>query len=207
MIVITVKGRDTMKTLRIAPVVAILGLLGLGAPVAAPDPPLRADLDDKGENFQSRAFCGNDADFQQSPPVITTGMGKFNASINADGTIAYKLQYLKLTGTGDVNFADIHFGQEKVNGGIILFLCSNVPVAVGITVPPDTPLCPKGTGTGDTVRGKIVAGSIVGPAAQGINPGDLAAALKALRSGLVYAQVHTVAFTGGEIRGQIDKED
>jgi hypothetical protein len=94
-----------------------------------------------------------------------------------------------------------------VNGGIILFLCSNVKVAVGITVPNGTLPCPNGAGADTTVRGKIAAGSIVGPAAQGINPTDLPTALKAIRSGLVYAQVHTLAFTGGEIRGQIDEED
>ena len=32
-------------------------------------------------------------------------------------------------------------------------------------------------------------------------------ALAAIRSGLVYAQVHTVAFANGEIRGQIEREE
>ena len=145
--------------------------------------------------------------FQQVPPVITTGMGKFNARINPDGTITYTLQYSRLMGTGAVIFADIDFGQRCNNGGIILFLFSNQSVAAGVNVPPGTQMGPSGEGTGAIVKGTIGAQSIAGPAVQGIAPGDLAAALEALRIGPVYAQVHTALFTAGEIRGQIDEED
>jgi hypothetical protein len=179
-----------MKKLLIAPIVASPWLLALGGPVAADSSLLRAKLDG----------------FGQVPPVITTGMGKFQARINPDKTISYTLQYSQLMGTGAVNFADIHFGQEQVNGGIIVLLCANVPPEGGVNVPPGTQMCPSGKGSGATLTGKVMAGSIVGPAQQGINPGDWQAALAAIRSGLVYAQVHTVAFTNGEIRGQIERE-
>lgn len=181
----------------VIPVVAILGFLAFSASVPAAHSSPRADLNSRRADLNG---------FQQVPPVITTGTGKFNGNFYAN-RITYTLQYSQLTGTGAVNFADIHFGQKQVNGGIILFLCSNVSMVEGITVPTGTPPCPSGTGTGATVTRTVGAESIVGPAAQGISPGNLAAALKALRSGLVYAQVHTVAFPNGETRGQIDKEN
>src|SRR5512135_2975044 len=145
--------------------------------------------------------------FHQVPAVITTGTGNISVSTDDEaGTITYTLQYSHLAKTGAVNFADIHFGQDQANGGIILFLGSNVPTAGTTPVPADTPPAPPAPvgAEGVTVTRTVGAESIVGPTNQGINPGDIAAALGALGSGLVYAQVHTVAFPGGEIRGQID---
>jgi len=182
-----------LKTLWIAPVVSLSLLPALSVPLAA---------DEEGTSLQAQLNG-----FGQVPPVITRGMGKFQASINPDGTVTYTLRYSRLTGTGAVNFADIHFGQEQVIGGIIVFLCSNVMIGGGVNVPPGTQTCPSGKGSGATLKGTIMADSIVGPAQQGINPGDLQAALAAIRSGLVYGQVHTVAFTNGEIRGQIEREE
>jgi hypothetical protein len=48
-----------------------------------------------------------------------------------------------------------------------------------------------------------VAANVVGPAVQGIAPGDLAAILQMIRAGLGYANMHTPLHPGGEIRGQI----
>jgi len=54
---------------------------------------------------------------------------------------------------------------------------------------------------------------VVGPTAQGIAPGDLAAILQMIRAGFGYANMHTPLHPAGEIRGQIrraghvDKDD
>jgi hypothetical protein len=181
------------KTLWTAPVVSLSLLSALSGPLAADE-----------ENTSLQAQLNG---FEQVPPVNTTGTGSFEGHINADGTITYKLTYSKLSATGAVNFADIHFGQEHFTpNGIILLLCSNQsPTNPGGIIPPaGTPPCPNTSGK---VTRTIGADSIVGPAAQGINPGDLSAAVRALLNNTTYAQVHTVAFTNGEIRGQIERED
>jgi hypothetical protein len=57
------------------------------------------------------------------------------------------------------------------------------------------------------VTGSIIATDVVGPTAQGINPGDLAAVVRAIRAGFAYVNVHSVNFPTGEIRGQIRVEE
>jgi hypothetical protein len=181
-----------LKTLWIAPIVVISSLLAaLSVPSAA---------DEEGASLQAQLNG-----FEQVPPVNTTGTGTFTGRVNANGTITYVLTYSNLSATGAVNFGDIHFGQKHFTpNGIIILLCSNVPVAAGVPVPAGTPPCPNTSGK---VTRTIGADSIVGPAAQEINPGDLSAAVRALLNNTTYAQVHTVAFTNGEIRGQIEREE
>ncbi len=132
--------------------------------------------------------------FQEAPAISTTGSGEFRGKINDDGTsIDYKLSYSGLEG-GSVLFAHIHLGQRSVSGGVIVFLCANVPVPV------TTPACPTPSGT---VTGTVTASDVIGPAGQGITAGEFAELLRAIRHGVTYANVHTTAFPSGEIRGQI----
>ena len=138
--------------------------------------------------------------FQEVPAISTTGSGEFRGKISDDGTsIDYKLSYSGLEG-GSVLFAHIHLGQRSVNGGVIVFLCSNVPVPV------TTPACPTPSGT---VTGTVTASNVIdvkNPAnqvSQGITAGEFAELLRAIRKGVAYANVHTVTFPTGEIRGQI----
>ena len=53
------------------------------------------------------------------------------------------------------------------------------------------------------MSGTITAAQVIGPAGQGIQPGEFAELVKALRVGAAYANVHTTTFPAGEIRGQI----
>ena len=49
----------------------------------------------------------------------------------------------------------------------------------------------------------MTAANVVGPIAQGIAAGNLAAILEMIRAGFGYANMHTARFPSGEIRGQI----
>ncbi len=92
-------------------------------------------------------------------------------------------------------FAHIHLGERHTNGGVIVFLCSNIAVPVA------TPSCPPDDGT--VVSGTLMAGDVIGPAGQGIAFGEFAEFVAALRAGATYVNVHTAVFGGGEIRGQV----
>jgi CHRD domain len=129
--------------------------------------------------------------WQETPSISTTGEGSFRARVRSDG-IHYTLRYEDLESNAAV--AHIHFGQRDVAGGIIAFLCG------GGGKPP----CPAREGT---VEGVITMADIIGPANQGIAAGELREALRALRKGFVYANVHTATFGGGEIRGQVDSKN
>jgi len=130
---------------------------------------------------------------EEVPALSTPGSGEFMATVNADGTeITYALRYSNLQ--GKVTQSHLHIGQFSVNGGIMIFLCSNLGNG-----PAGTQACP----TSGTITGTIHAADVIGPASQGIAAGELAEVVQAIRSGVVYANVHSDLFPGGEIRGQV----
>lgn len=129
---------------------------------------------------------------QEVPAISTEGRGDFRATVNEAGTsISFRLRYSGLSTA--VSAAHIHFGQRNVNGGVIAFLCGGG----------GKPACAME----GTVTGTIVAADVTGPATQGIAVGEFAKVLRALRAGLVYANVHTTNFPNGEIRGQVSADD
>src|SRR5689334_6053682 len=68
---------------------------------------------------------------QEVPVVITTGEGAFKVTINKEETsFDFELSYEGLEG-GNVQQAHIHVGQRNVNGGIVIFLCTNLNPPAG----------------------------------------------------------------------------
>lgn len=133
--------------------------------------------------------------FEEVPALSTPGGGRFSATISPDGSeMTYELSYFNLEGT--ITQSHLHFGQRSVNGGIMIFLCSNLGNG-----PAGTQACPTGNAS---ITGTIHASDVIGGAlAQGVDPGDLLAVFRGIRGGVVYANVHTNVFPGGEIRGQL----
>ena len=145
-----------------------------------------------------RNFTAGMIGYQEVPSVSTTATGEFQARLNDAGDeITYTLTYSDLEGS--VTQAHIHLGQRSANGGISVFLCSNLGNG-----PVGTQACPPSPAT---ISGTFTASSIVGPAAQGLTTGEFEELVRAIRAGVTYANVHSTKFPGGEARGQINDRD
>ena len=147
----------------------------------------------KGDEFRARL-----SGYEEVPSVSTPASGRFRAEIGPGPVINFRLTYENIQ---NVFMAHIHLGQKGVNGGVSAFLCG-----------PGHQACPA---TGGTVTGTITAADVIGPATQGIEAGEIAELIAAMKAGVTYANVHTTDgndaepvgppgdFPGGEIRGQI----
>ena len=172
-------------------VVAVGSLIAAARPIAS----------GHGRNGPDR-FEANLIGFQENPSISTDGTGHVDLRIDDDNqTIEFDLQYGDLEGVGTtpfvsngvVLFSHIHVGARGVNGGVSVFFCGGG----------GKPACPTPSGH---VTGVITAADIVGPAAQGINPGEPTAfeeLVRSIRAGFAYANVHTTRWGTGEIRGQL----
>ena len=131
------------------------------------------------------------------PSISTQASGSFHSYVAGDG-LHYQLTYSNLEG-GSVAQAHIHLGQPHTNGGIMVWLCSNLPSP---PTPAGVQACPESPGR---VTGVITAMDVVGPAGQGVSPEEFDALMAALGNGTAYANVHTATFGSGEIRGLISR--
>jgi hypothetical protein len=180
-----------MRRSRLAVAVAVVGVAGFTAAATAGD---------RGRNFETDM-----TGFEEVPSVSTTGGGQVDAAVNRAGTeLRYTLRYRNLEGA--VQQSHIHFGQEGVNGGIVVFLCTNLANGpVGRTVPPcpPPPATVEGVLTADDVS---TAAASSGARTQGIAEREFAEFVRAMRAGVTYANVHSDRWPNGEIRGQFDHE-
>lgn len=143
--------------------------------------------------------------YEEVPSVSTVGNGDFEAKISRDGSrIDWELSYEDLEGA--VQQAHIHFGQKGVNGGISVFLCTNLNNG-----PVGTQPCPPSPATiSGTIFAADVSPNIPTTAAartQGINTGEIKELIRAIRAGSTYVNVHSTTWPGGEIRSQIEGDN
>ncbi|HUE82230.1 MAG TPA: CHRD domain-containing protein [Pyrinomonadaceae bacterium] len=140
--------------------------------------------------------------YEEVPAVSTGANGEFQARISNDETqIQWELKYSDLEGA--VQQAHIHFGQKGVNGGITVFLCTNLGNGpAGIQPCPPAPATISGTITAADVSPDIPATQAA--RTQGINTGEIGELIDAIRAGATYVNVHSTMWPGGEIRSQID---
>ena len=150
--------------LRLKVVLVVVALLGVGGVTAAVA---------SGGDEQSR-FSTDLVGYEEVPAISTVGDGSFRAVISRSADeIRYELRYEHLTAA--TTQAHIHFGQESVNGGISVFLCSNLGNG-----PAGTQACPLS----GTVTGTIRPVNVIGPSGQGIAAGEFAELVQALRAGV-----------------------
>ncbi len=170
---------ETMK--RILILSAVVVVLGAGAFVLA-------------QGFMG-GFGANLTGYQEVPAVSTTGNGSFRAELSPYGNaVNWELTYLSLE--GNITQSHIHLGQRGVNGGIMVFLCSNLGNG-----PAGTQTCPPPPAT---IRGTFTAADVTGgAAAQGVAAGEYEEVLRAIRAGTTYVNIHSNIWPGGEIRSQI----
>jgi len=158
--------------------IAVIGVVGVAVALATNGP----------------KFKGTLSGYQEVPAISTEASGKFEAKVpKGGGPIRYELRYADIP---DVTQAHLHFAQKGVNGGIVVFICSNLGNG-----PAGTPACPAGSATltGDVTSDDVLATN----PNQGIAAGELDELKRAVRAGVVYANVHSTEFAGGEIRAQL----
>jgi hypothetical protein len=174
------------QMLRVGLAVAAAGVVAVTTMVAAQGDPDH----DHGSKKVRTVLSG----YNEDPLALSTpARGFFTATIDQrDQEIRYELRYDGLPTTALQ--AHIHFGNQSQSGGISTFLCTNLGNG-----PAGTQACP----TAGTVTGTITPAAVIGPTAQGIAPGEFRELVDAIEAGTAYVTVHSTAFPGGEIRGQL----
>ena len=125
---------------------------------------------------------------EETGEVVSDATGQANFQINDDGTeISYRLITANIE---NVTQAHIHLGPAGSNGAVVVWLYPAAPPAQLI----------EGRSDGVLATGVITAADLVGPLAGQ----PLSALLDAIAAGNAYVNVHTTAYGGGEIRGQLD---
>ena len=179
--------REMKMNLRSKLTAAAILLLVVAAPIAVT---VRADSD--GETTFRARLTG----FGEVPPKLVPGNGKFTGTLSADGTsISWTLTWTGLTGVAQV--AHIHFGPPQNTGTPVVFFCGGG----------GRPACPDGPGHSGSIAGTWTAADVLAVPSQNVTAGDFAGLVKILRVHLGYANVHTILFPAGEIRGQISSDD
>jgi len=153
--------------------------------------------------------------------ILSTGQGTLKLTLDKTAqTIAYTLTYtfplntttstsagVITTSTTEVLQSHIHFGKEHVPGNIMVYFCSTAALAPAApaAVPP---VCPVSAGTAVSVSGTLHPADVTLKAvSQNVLGGVFDALVSALTSDTAYVNIHTAAFPGGEIRGQIHRVD
>jgi hypothetical protein len=183
-----------MRCLRVFPMFAVVVLALFAASCADGAPPTalspdaaEASMHGGGPGSVSQQFIAPLSGAQEVPAVETRARGQTTFRLSADGQeLSYRLVVANLH---DVRMAHIHLAPAGANGPVVAWLYPSGP----------PPQLIEGRTSGVLATGTITAGDLVGPLA-GATMDDLVALM---RAGETYVNVHTTAFPGGEIRGQI----
>ena len=164
-----------MSEKRFVPILLVIALLALVGGVAA-------NPGDDDREFKAVLKGTNEVD-----PVDTDATGKAEFEVNRDQTkIKFELTIRNATDifSGD-NGAHIHCAAKGVNGPIVAHLEGPIPGGFDGKV---------------EIEATLTAANITNPAC-GATIADL---VQSMRDGRTYVNAHSLAFPGGEIRGQIE---
>lgn len=124
---------------------------------------------------------------QENPPVTTSAAAAATFALGADGTtLSYELR--ATAPIENLTQAHIHLGARGQNGPVVAFLFGLVAEGV------------------DFEAGDVIATGVLDDDDVIARPGfdgTLAALVQRIRDGRTYANVHTQANPGGEVRGQL----
>jgi hypothetical protein len=174
----------TSRRIRLAlALTVVLSLVGASLALAATRDHGKQGQFQNGNQFQAQLIGYNEA-----PSINSPGSADLSITLG-NNQLSFQLTYANLTGAPSA--AHVHVGQPGVNGGVSFFFCGGG----------GKPACPS-TSSG-TVSGTVNPADVQANTAQGFNAGDLNAVIAAMKAGVTYANMHTAAFPGGEIRGQV----
>lgn len=166
-----------------------------GAPAPAPGEPVpvpgTGDLIlSPNAAIADRVFAAELSGLAEIPPRQTDATGTVAVTLNEDGN---SLHYrLAVDNIDNVSAAHLHLGQSDENGPIV------VPL-LGTGAPGNAANPPSGPASGVIAEGDISVANLTGP----LTGTPLVVLMELIRSGAIYANVHTSDFPGGEIRGQL----
>jgi hypothetical protein len=111
--------------------------------------------------------------------IFSQGQGTLGLKIDrTNRLINFTLTYSNLS--SDVQQSHIHFGKDRVAGGIMVYFCSNVTPTTPLPPMTPTPLpCPS---AGGTVTGTIHDINVIGPIAQNVMVYNFDALVAAIQS-------------------------
>ena len=156
----------------------------------------------RGDGNRSRDLRAELSADREVPIVSSPATGSFRARISDDEqSFDYRLDYEGFDGT--VTQSHIHIGQKFAAGGISVWLCQTATTPAPPAVAAITPTCGAPGGDGAEAIGTISAQNVIGPTGQAVPAGQFAELLEMIRTGNAYANVHSSAAPGGEVRGQI----
>lgn len=125
---------------------------------------------------------------EEVPAADTAAQGQAVFQVDDDGTaIDYRVNVANID---DVLMSHLHLAPAGTNGPIVVWLYPDAP----------PPQLIEGRTQGTLATGTITADDLTGP----LTGASMEHLLEAIRAGTIYVNVHTTAFPGGEIRGQLD---
>lgn len=123
---------------------------------------------------------------EEVPVVDTLAQGQATFRMVDDGSEALSFKLI-VANIMDVTMAHLHMGAPGENGPVVAFLFRDANNAGSHLF------------NGILAEGIIIAEDLIGP----LSGNPLSELIREMEEGNIYVNVHTVAYPGGEIRGQI----